>query len=212
MKRTFTPAFTQVTANPEPPEEKRSCFFLRLHLLFLRRRPLSLKFLLAAQLCLPRGLSPSLPFPFSPLRRTRLPAVCLPASGSDLSISHKLSVPSLECPLTLIRLELPAAFPFAQSQFQFLLLLGGSWGPARSQSQPKWETRKHTRACARACMFVVFTQACRLPELTFFHGHGFRSIKCSKCTSVIFGRFVQSNFIIYLFFLSFFELNHPTAY
>lgn len=174
MELTFTPALTQVTAT-QSRRRNNTTAFLRLHALFLRRRLFSLKFLLATQLCLPRGLSPSLPFPFSPLRHSCLPAVCLPASGSDLSISHKLSVPSLECPLTLIRLELPAAFPFAQSQFQFLLLLGGSWGPARSQSEPKWETRKQTCVCACTharvfvCMFVVvFTQACRLPELTFF--------------------------------------------
>lgn len=161
MELTFTPALTQVTATQSRWRNNITAF-LRLHALFLRRRLFSLKFLLAAQLCLPRGLSPSLPFPFSLLRHSRLPAVCLPASGSDLSISHKLSVPSLECPLTLIRLELPAAFPFAQSQFQFLLLLGGSWGPARSQSEPKWETRKHTCVCvcvrtrshARVCVYV----------------------------------------------------------
>lgn len=124
----------------------------------------SSKFPPAALLCLPRGLSPPLPLPYSPIRPSRLPAVCLPTSGSDLSISHKLSVPSLECPLTLIRLELPAAFPFALSQFQFLLPLGGSRRP-RPQSQP---VKVEDTGTTCECLWVVSTQACRLPELTFW--------------------------------------------
>lgn len=108
-------------------------FFQRL---FLRLHPSSSKFLLAAQLCLPRGLSPSLPFPFSPLCLSLLPAVCLPASGSDLSISHKLSVPSPECPLTLIRLELPTAFPFAEP---ISIFIAARWelGPHPQSEQVK---------------------------------------------------------------------------
>lgn len=204
MELTFTPALTQVTAT-QSRRRNNITAFLRLHALFLRRRLFSLKFLLAAQLCLPRGLSPSLPFPFSPLRHSCLPAVCLPASGSDLSISHKLSVPSLECPLTLIRLELPAAFPFAQSQFQFLLLLGGSWGPARSQSEPKWETRKQTCVCVcvRARM-----RACLCVCLLFSLKHaGYLNSPFSQSWFSIH----QSNFIFIYLFLSP-RLNHPIAY